>query len=60
MDRNRILKSIKDLLAHTMPQGASVFLFGSQARGDYSSDSDWDEIQVEPLIEPTEMLLYQN
>ncbi len=42
MDRNRILESIKALLAHTMPQGASVFLFGSQARGDYSRGSDWD------------------
>lgn len=42
MDRDRILKDIKTLLARIMPKGATVFLFGSQARGDYSFDSDWD------------------
>ena len=38
----RVLKSIRELLAQTLPPNASARLYGSQARGDAHSDSDWD------------------
>lgn len=42
MNRHLILVQIRELLGKILPEGAIVFLFGSQARGDYSMDSDWD------------------
>lgn len=42
MSREGIVEQIKSLLARTMPAGTSAFLFGSQARGDFSGNSDWD------------------
>lgn len=48
MQRSRIIKDIRDLLAKIMPKGASVFLFGSQARGDFSPESDWDLLILLP------------
>ena len=38
----RVLKSIRELLAQTLPPNASARLYGSQARGDAHRDSDWD------------------
>ncbi len=29
-------------MARILPRGASAYIFGSQARGDYSEHSDWD------------------
>lgn len=37
-----ILQSIKRTLQEVVPQGGSAYLFGSQARGDARSSSDWD------------------
>jgi len=42
MRRTKILNSITGLLAKILPRGASAYVFGSQARGDYSENSDWD------------------
>ena len=42
MNRDKIIEQIRSHSASTLPKGASVFLFGSQARGDYSEKSDWD------------------
>ncbi len=42
MHRDQIIELIRGLSAKIMPKGGSVFLFGSQARGDYSEHSDWD------------------
>lgn len=42
MTRAEIINSIKTTVSRTLPVGASVILFGSQARGDNSADSDWD------------------
>lgn len=42
MRKEEILQLIKETIAKTMPSGAKVILFGSQARGDANEDSDWD------------------
>lgn len=41
-DKNIILHSIRETLRQTLPSGAKAILFGSQARGEAKSDSDWD------------------
>lgn len=41
-EQEHILASIKSKLVETLPANGSAVLFGSQARGDQSSDSDWD------------------
>jgi predicted nucleotidyltransferase len=41
MDRTELIDRIK-LGIKTKDPNAEVFLFGSQARGDYRADSDWD------------------
>ena len=40
--RNYIIQAIADTAKAVIPKGAEVILFGSQARGDARSDSDWD------------------
>ena len=42
MRKEEILRLIKETIAKTIPSGAKVILFGSQARGDAREDSDWD------------------
>ena len=42
MQKRQIIKMIQQLSARILPKDASVFLFGSQARGDNSDGSDWD------------------
>jgi len=39
---NNTLDSITSVLQDNMPAGAKAILFGSQARGDANSESDWD------------------
>ncbi len=41
MDRNIIIDRIKSTI-HNNDPNADAFLFGSRARGDNRSDSDWD------------------
>ena len=41
MDK-KVLNSIKQMLTVTLPTGGTAMLYGSQARGDASRDSDWD------------------
>ena len=45
MDKN-ILVNIRKLLAQTLPKSAKAMLYGSQARGDNHSGSDWDILIV--------------
>lgn len=42
MKRELVIDRIKSLLSGILPKEASAFLFGSQARGDFNSKSDWD------------------
>lgn len=42
MQQTNILSNITNLLAKILPRDASAYLFGSQARGDSSENSDWD------------------
>ena len=42
MDKCQILERIKQLAIAVLPQGSSLWLFGSRARGDESQSSDWD------------------
>lgn len=42
MTQPKVLDSIKRTLAANMPKGGQAFLYGSRARGDNRSDSDWD------------------
>lgn len=41
-NRENIIKAIRQRAEQSLPKGASVTLFGSQARGDYHDTSDWD------------------
>jgi len=42
MDRQTVIDRIKEVAAQTLPPGSTVYLYGSQARGDSRPDSDWD------------------
>lgn len=42
MKRDKIIERIKNLAMSTLPAGSSLFLYGSQARGDARIGSDWD------------------
>ena len=39
---NQIVDALKQKAAEILPEGSRVALFGSRARGDAHSDSDWD------------------
>ena len=42
MDKSAVIESIKTLAGQTLPANSSLLLYGSRARGDNRSDSDWD------------------
>ncbi|MBR5166681.1 MAG: nucleotidyltransferase domain-containing protein [Salinivirgaceae bacterium] len=42
MSNENILNSIRDLGTKVLPKDARLILFGSQARGDVHTESDWD------------------
>ena len=44
MQQPSILQRIKTMGRQILPKGSSLWLYGSRARGDYRSDSDWDLI----------------
>ena len=39
-----IVTQIQNLGQKVLPKGSNLWLYGSRARGDYRSDSDWDLI----------------
>ena len=43
-----IIDAIKEKAAATLPEGSQVILFGSRARGNARSDSDWDLLVLVP------------
>ena len=42
MEQELVIQRIKELGQKILPEGASLWLFGSRARGDASPDSDYD------------------
>lgn len=42
MNQKDIIRGLKEIALSVLPAGADAFLFGSRARGDARSDSDWD------------------
>lgn len=58
MNNNReyILQSIKARAKEVLPKNGKVILFGSQARGDYREDSDWDLLLLldKPKLSPSD------
>ena len=42
MEKIAVLNSIKDIASKTLPANSSLLLYGSRARGDNRSNSDWD------------------
>ena len=40
--RDIVVRQISQLGRKVIPPGGSLFLYGSQARGDANNDSDWD------------------
>lgn len=42
MDRAQVIDNIKQVAARVLPKGSTLYLYGSQARGDYNEESDWD------------------
>lgn len=42
MEKEQIYKKIKQLAIAILPQGSSLWLYGSRARGDNHEHSDWD------------------
>ena len=42
MEQSQVIERIKELGQHILPEGASLWLYGSRARGDARPDSDYD------------------
>lgn len=42
MSQTDIIHGIKEIASTVLPAGSEALLFGSRARGDARSDSDWD------------------
>ena len=42
MNQEKVIERILETAGHTLPKGASLWLYGSRARGDARPDSDYD------------------
>ena len=42
MERKAVIENIKTVAGKTLPANSTLLLYGSRARGDNRSDSDWD------------------
>ncbi|MCR5191487.1 MAG: nucleotidyltransferase domain-containing protein [Bacteroidales bacterium] len=42
MEQEKVLEHIKKIAIQSFPEGASLWLYGSRARGEACSDSDYD------------------
>ncbi|MBQ8520349.1 MAG: nucleotidyltransferase domain-containing protein [Bacteroides sp.] len=43
---SQVIEQIRNVAHQSMPQGGRVFLYGSRARGEAHSDSDWDLLLI--------------
>ena len=48
MSNASVIKRIRKVGEQVLPQGGSLWLYGSRARGDYRPDSDWDLLVLIP------------
>lgn len=39
---DNIIERIRQVAGQVLPNGSKLYLYGSRARGDYKTDSDWD------------------
>ena len=42
VEQEKVIERIKELAMRILPEGSSLWLYGSRARGDARSDSDYD------------------
>ena len=42
LERATVLDRIKQVACKVLPKGSTLYLYGSRARGDNKTDSDWD------------------
>lgn len=42
MERGKVIDNIRQTAQATLPKGSTLLLYGSRARGDEHSGSDWD------------------
>lgn len=42
MSKNNVIEQIKTKGHAILPEGGTLWLYGSRARGDFRADSDWD------------------
>lgn len=60
MERARVIDNIRQVAARVLPQGSSLYLYGSCARGDYHEESDWDLLLLidKPCLEHEDFRRY--
>ena len=46
--RENIIEKLQEVAQQVLPQGSSLYLYGSRARGDHRADSDWDLLALVP------------
>ena len=59
MTYSKVIDSIREVAAKTLPQNSSLLLYGSRARGNAHEGSDWDLLILldKSKIEPTQLLV---
>lgn len=42
MSEEQVIEKIRGIASNVLPNGSTMYLYGSRARGDAHEDSDWD------------------